>query len=61
MTLKKIKEIGERIGIIVITGMADANIAEEAIKLGVYDYIVKPVNFNYLEFCLVSKIILSTI
>ena len=59
MTLKKIKEIGEHIGIIVITGMADANIAEQAIKLGVYDYIVKPVNLNYLEFCLISKIILS--
>ena len=59
MALKKIKEIGGDIGIIVITGMADANILEEAIKLGVYDYIVKPVNFNYLEFCLISKIILS--
>jgi DNA-binding NtrC family response regulator len=61
MTLKKIKEIGEHIGIIVITGMADTNIAEQAIKLGVYDYIVKPVNFRYLEFCLISKIILSTV
>lgn len=60
MTLKKIKEINERAGIIVITGMADANIAEEAMKLGIYDYIVKPVNFSYLEFCLISKIILST-
>lgn len=61
MTLKKIKEIGEHIGIIVITGMADVNIAEQAIQLGVYDYIIKPVNFNYLEFCLVSKIILSSV
>lgn len=60
MTLKKIKEINERAGIIVITGMADANIAEEAMKLGIYEYIIKPVNFNYLEFCLISKIILST-
>ncbi len=61
MTLKKIKEIGSGIGIIVITGMADTNIAEQAMQLGVYDYIVKPVNFNYLEFCLISKIILSSI
>jgi DNA-binding response OmpR family regulator len=60
MTLKKIKEVSEHIGIIVITGMSDTNIAEEAIKLGVYDYIVKPVNLNYLEFCLISKIILLT-
>lgn len=61
MTIKKIKEIGEHVGIIVVTGSADTNLADQAIKLGVYDYIVKPVNFNYLEFCLVSKIILSTI
>jgi DNA-binding response OmpR family regulator len=60
MTLKKIKETSEHVGIIVITGMADAHVAEEAMKLGIYDYMVKPVNFNYLEFCLISKIILST-
>jgi len=61
MTLKKIKETNEHIGIIIISGTADENIAEQAMRLGVYDYIVKPVNFGYLEFCLISKIILSTI
>lgn len=61
MTIKKIKETYGHVGIIVITGMGEANIAEAAIGLGVYDYIVKPVNFNYLEFCLVSKIILSSV
>ncbi len=35
--------------IIMVTGMADASIAVEAMKLGASDYIMKDTNVNYLE------------
>ncbi len=58
MTLKRIKGINEDIGVIMITGVEDENIGEEAMKLGAYDYIRKPFDLDYLEMCLFTKIIL---
>ncbi|MBU1091223.1 MAG: response regulator [Candidatus Omnitrophica bacterium] len=60
MALKKIKEANEATGVIVITGSGDENIALEAMKLGIYDYLIKPVNLDYLLFSLISKIILRS-
>jgi len=61
VALKRIKEIDQSIGIIMITGVEDENIADEAMRLGAYDYIIKPVDLNYLEMCLLTKILLSTV
>ena len=61
VALKRIKEIDQRIGIIMITGMEDENMADEAMRLGAYDYIIKPVDLNYLEMCLLTKILLATV
>jgi DNA-binding NtrC family response regulator len=58
ITLKKIREISEDIGVIMISGVGEQSMAEEAIKLGAYDYIVKPLDFDYLEMCLMTKIML---
>jgi DNA-binding NtrC family response regulator len=60
MTLKKIREINQSVGIIVVTGMSDENVVQEAMKMGIYDYIIKPINFDYLQFSLITKIILMT-
>lgn len=60
MTLKKIREFNQSVGIIVVTGMSDENVAQEAMKMGIYDYIIKPINFDYLQFSLITKIILMT-
>lgn len=59
MALKKIKEINEHIGIIMITGVGDEHIAKEAMNLGAFDYITKPVDLNYLETCLLTKVFLT--
>jgi len=59
MTLKKIKEINKHIGIIMITGVGDEDIAKEAMNLGAFDYIIKPVDLNYLETCLLTKVFLT--
>lgn len=58
MLLKKIREISEGIGVIMITGVGDEDMARQAIELGAYDYIVKPLDFDYLEMCLFTKILL---
>jgi DNA-binding NtrC family response regulator len=60
MALKRIKEINERIGVIMITGVGDEHIAEEAMKSGAYDYVIKPLDLDYLEMCLLTKILLLT-
>lgn len=58
MLLKRIREINEGIGVIMITAVGDEDIAHQAIELGAYDYIVKPLDFDYLEMCLLTKILL---
>ena len=58
MTLKKIREFDKETGVIMITGVKEEAVAEEAVKLGAYDYIVKPFELDYLEMCLLTKITL---
>ncbi|MCM8780445.1 MAG: response regulator [Candidatus Omnitrophica bacterium] len=58
--LKKIKETNERTAVIMITGLKDEEIAKEAMASGAYDYITKPFDLDYLEMCLLTKIIQLT-
>jgi DNA-binding response OmpR family regulator len=60
MTLKKIREFDQDTGVIMITGVQEESAAEEAVRLGAYDYIVKPFDLEYLEICLLTKITLVT-
>jgi CheY-like chemotaxis protein len=64
VALKKIKEIndslGRAAGIIIISGMNDEGAAREALKLGAFDYLVKPLNLDYLVFSLTTQILLLT-
>lgn len=46
MALKRIKEIDGQIGVIMIMGKEDESIGEEAIKLGAYGYILKPMDLD---------------
>lgn len=47
-TLQKLKEIDPGIPIIIITGHGDIPTAVEAIKLGAYEFVVKPPDFDRL-------------
>ena len=49
LTLKKIKAMNGKVGVIMITANQDAELARQALKLGAYDYIGKPLDFKYLE------------
>ena len=47
--LKQIKQIDRSITVIIVTVLKDEAIAKKALKLGAYDYVTKPISFDYLE------------
>ena len=58
--LKNIRQRNLGAGVIMITGIKDERIADQAIKEGAFDYIVKPFDLDYLEMCLVTKMLLAS-
>ena len=54
-TLKEIRKIDSRVGVIMVTGISDEELGKRAIALGACDYITKPLNFDYLETALMVK------
>ena len=48
--LKRLKSKWPNIEVMVITGYATIESAIEAMKLGAYDFILKPVNFDHVQF-----------
>lgn len=56
--LRAIKKIDTRIGVVMITAFPDIKIAEEAMKIGAFDYIVKPFDLAYLKLCVLTKLLL---
>ncbi|MFC1866702.1 response regulator [Thermodesulfobacteriota bacterium] len=47
--LDKIKEVEPSMGVVMVTSMAEQDIAIACIKKGAYDYVTKPIDFNHLE------------
>ncbi len=47
--LKQIKEIDRSITVIMVTVLKDEKTAKNALKLGAYDYVTKPLGLDYLE------------
>jgi two-component system response regulator (stage 0 sporulation protein F) len=56
-TLKEIKQIDPGIAVIMVTAVIDAELANRAVELGAFDYITKPINIDYLETCVMVKMI----
>jgi len=54
--IKRIRELNKTVGIIMTTAVMDQKVAEEAIKLGASEYILKPFDLNYLKNSLLVKI-----
>lgn len=50
--LQRIKEINPAIPVIIMTAYSSVDTAVEAMKLGAYDYLTKPLNFDELQFTL---------
>jgi len=55
--LKKIKEINKEAGVIMITAVSETAIAEKCMEAGAFDYITKPISLEYLEECLLAKLL----
>ena len=56
-TLKKAKEIDPRLAVVMVTAVAEEDIARDAMKMGAHDYIRKPVDLNYLNLVVMTKIV----
>lgn len=59
-TLKQIKQLRPETKIIMITALKDEEIAKRTLELGAADYIVKPINIDYLETCLLVNQAMTT-
>ena len=46
--LRRIREANVQVGVLVMAEQGDANRAKEAIALGAVDYLLKPIDFDYL-------------
>lgn len=55
--LKQIKEVNKDVGVIMITAVSDTAVAEKCMELGAFDYITKPISLDYLEECLLAKLL----
>jgi len=58
--LKMLKAADPKVAVIMITALGDMSSAQECLALGAYDYIVKPLNLDYLETSVMAKIMLMT-
>lgn len=58
--LDKVKKLAPATAVMMITGNTDEDVAKECMKRGAFDYIGKPLNFDYLENSVMAKIVLLT-
>jgi two-component system, response regulator, stage 0 sporulation protein F len=47
--LRKIRELNEAVPVIMVTANEDVGLAKETLKLGAFDYVAKPFDFDYLD------------
>ena len=56
-TLRQARALDPNLGVIMVTAVNEEDIAQEAMKLGAHDYITKPIDFNYLNLVVMTKIV----
>ena len=54
--LKQVREIDQEVGVIMVTAVNEEETGRQALKMGAFDYITKPLDLKYLEQCLWYKI-----
>ncbi len=55
-TLRELKALDPEVSVIMVTALHEEDLALEAMADGAFDYITKPVNPDYLEIALMTKI-----
>ena len=58
--LDQIRKIDKEVGVIMVTAVKQEEVGKQAMKLGAFDYITKPLSLQYLEDCLMVKLFLMT-
>jgi len=58
--LEHIRKIDKEVGVIMITAITEEEIGKQALELGAFDYITKPLSLKYLEDCLMVKLLQMT-
>jgi len=58
-TLKKLRDINAKLGVVMITGDQDDEKVKKAIALGAYGYVLKPFDFLYLNLVVMSKLVIA--
>ena len=56
LTLKKIRELDDKVGVLMMTSVRDPKVIKQATELGAFAYILKPFDVNYLEVVVMSRI-----
>ncbi len=56
---KKIKKINDSIKVVMISGVEDKDVVDEAYKLGASDYVIKPFDFKKVEALVLSLLTTS--
>ena len=56
-TLKEIKKVDPEVGVIMVTAVVDEELAKRALELGAYEYIMKPLDLNYLKTVVMVKMV----
>ena len=59
--LRRVREIDHEVGVIMVTAVNEEETGRQALKLGAFDYITKPLDFQYLERSLWYKITTMTL
>ena len=59
--LKHVREIDQEVGVIMVTAVREDETARQALQPGAFDYITKPLDFQYLEQSLWVKITMMTL
>ena len=59
--LKQVREIDHEVGVIMVTAVNEEETGRQALNMGAFDYITKPLDFQYLERSLWCKITMMTI
>ena len=59
--LKQVREIDHEVGVIMVSAVNEEETGRKALKMGAFDYITKPLDFDYLERILWYKITTMTL
>ena len=59
--LKRVREIDQEVGVIMVTAVNEEETGRQALQLGAFDYITKPLDLKYLERTLWVKITTMTL